>query len=267
MNEFFRSEFLIVSASSLLATAVLMVVTALIGSRIGRHSVVDVTWGGGFVLIALVSGVVGTGEGWRRLLVTVIVAVWGLRLAWHVFRRSVGGGEDPRYEELLSKATGNRTLYALRKIYLTQGAALWFVSLPIQVSAVAQSSVPVTVVVGVLLWVVGLAFEAVGDAQLKTFKADPSNKGRIMDRGLWSWTRHPNYFGDACVWWGIFLVAASAWPGVVTVLSPVAMTYFLVFATGARLLERSMERRPGYADYQRRTSYFLPRPPKSPRTS
>ncbi|WP_279395622.1 DUF1295 domain-containing protein [Rhodococcus sp. ARC_M12] len=241
-----------------------MIVTALIGARIGRHNVVDVTWGGGFVLIALISAATGTGDLWRRLLLLVLVGVWGLRLAVHVFRRSRGHGEDPRYTELLSKATGNETLYALRKIYLTQAVALWFVSLPLQVSAVAHGSVLPVVVLGVLVWILGWTFEAVGDAQLTAFKADASNKGKIMDRGLWSWTRHPNYFGDSAVWWGLFLVSASAWPGVFTLLSPIAMTYFLVFATGARLLERSMEKRPGYREYQQRTSYFLPRPPKGP---
>lgn len=262
MTSFEWSDFLVVALSSAAATAVLMIVTAVIGSRIGRHNVVDVTWGAGFVLIAAVAAAVGTGELWRRLVLAAVVALWGLRLASHMFQRSRGKGEDPRYEEMLSKASGNRTLYALRKIYLTQALALWFVSLPIQVSSVAHGSVVVVALVGIVLWAVGLTFEATGDAQLKAFKADPSNKGKIMDRGLWSWTRHPNYFGDACVWWGIYLIAASAWPGVVTVLSPVAMTYFLVFATGARLLEKSMSQRPGYEEYQQRTSYFLPRPPK-----
>lgn len=256
------SDFLTVSLASLGGTAVLMIVTALIGARIGRHNVVDVTWGGGFVLIAVISAATGTGELWRRLLLLVLVGVWGLRLAVHVFRRSRGHGEDPRYTEMLAKAPGNETLYALRKIYLTQAVALWFVSLPLQVSAVAHGSVLPVVVLGVLVWILGWTFEAVGDAQLKAFKADSSNKGRIMDRGLWAWTRHPNYFGDSAVWWGLFLVSASAWPGVFTLLSPIAMTYFLVFATGARLLERSMEKRPGYREYQQRTSYFLPRPPK-----
>ncbi len=258
------SDFLTVTLSSLGGTAVLMIVTALIGARIGRHNVVDVTWGGGFVLIALISAATGTGELWRRILLLVLVGVWGLRLAVHVFRRSRGHGEDPRYTELLAKATGNKTLYALRKIYLTQAVALWFVSLPLQVSAVAHGSVLPVVVLGVVVWILGWTFEAVGDAQLTAFKADASNKGKIMDRGLWSWTRHPNYFGDSAVWWGLFLVSASAWPGVFTLLSPMAMTYFLVFATGARLLERSMEKRPGYREYQQRTSYFLPRPPKGP---
>ena len=109
----------------------------------------------------------------------------------------------------------------------------------------------------------GYAIEAIGDAQMTSFKSDPSNKGKIMDRGLWAWTRHPNYFGDSAVWWGMWLIAASAWPGVLTVLSPVVMTYFLVFATGARLLEQSMSKRDGYPEYQQRTSYFFPLPPKT----
>jgi len=112
------------------------------------------------------------------------------------------------------------------------------------------------------VWIVGFAFEAVGDAQLRRFKADPANRGRVMDQGLWAWTRHPNYFGDAMVSWGLWLVAAGHWPGVLTVLSPVLMTVLLVRVSGAKLLEKAMGARPGYADYISRTSSFLPRPPR-----
>ena len=256
------SNFVAVTGFSLLAIALLMVATAVEGHRQGRVSVVDTTWGLGFVLVASVAAVVGDGAGWRRLALLVIVAVWGLRLAWHLHQRNSGKGEDPRYAAMLEKEQGNPTLVAIRKVYGIQGLSVWFVSLPIQVSAAAGGGAAPVAVVGVVLWLLGVSFESLGDKQLKDFKADPANKGAVMDRGLWSWTRHPNYFGDSCVWWGIWLVAASAWPGVLTVLSPVAMTYFLVFATGARLLERHMAERPGYADYQRRTSYFLPRPPR-----
>lgn len=256
------SNFLAISGFSLLAVALLMVATAIEGHRQGRVSVVDTTWGLGFVVVAAVAAVIGDGAGWRRLALLVVVAVWGLRLAWHMHQRNSGKGEDPRYAAMLEKEQGNPTLVAVRKVYGVQGLSVWFVSLPIQVSAAAGDGVVAVAVVGLLLWLVGVTFESVGDKQLKDFKADPANKGKVMDRGLWSWTRHPNYFGDSCVWWGIWLVAASAWPGVLTVLSPVAMTYFLVFATGARLLEKHMAERPGYVDYQQRTSYFLPRPPK-----
>ena len=133
-----------------------------------------------------------------------------------------------------------------------------------QVAASTDSALGWVAWLGVVVWLVGVAFEAVGDAQLAAFKRDPANRGRVMDRGLWGWTRHPNYFGDAAVWWGVWLVSAEAWPGVLTVLSPVAMTYFLVFATGARLLEKSMMKRPGYPEYAARTSMFFPLPPKRP---
>lgn len=166
MNGFDWGAFGVVTLTSLLAIAVGMAVTATIGVRIGRHNVVDVSWGAGFVLIALVSAVVGTGDLWRRLLMLALVAIWGLRLATHMAIRSRGKGEDPRYEEMLGRATGNRTLYAIRKIYLTQGISLWFVSLPIQVAAVSNGSFGLLVVLGIVLWIVGVTFETVGDRQM-----------------------------------------------------------------------------------------------------
>ncbi|HEV7194465.1 MAG TPA: DUF1295 domain-containing protein [Pedococcus sp.] len=257
------SNFLAVSGVSFLVVVGLMIVTAIEGNRQGRVSVVDTTWGLGFVAVAVVAAIVGEGPLWRRLLLLVLVAIWGLRLAWHMHRRNSGKGEDPRYAEMLSGHPGHPLLVAIRKVYAVQGLAVWFVSLPIQASASAGDGLTAVAAVGTGLWALGVVFEAVGDRQLAAFKADPNTRGTVMDRGLWAWTRHPNYFGDSCVWWGIYLVSASAWPGALTVLSPIAMTYFLVFATGARLLERHMAERPGYAEYQQRTSYFLPRRPRS----
>ena len=261
LTGFSLSNFVAVSGFSLLAVAILMAVTAMVGRRQGRVSVVDTAWGLGFIVVAVVAGSVGDGPLWRRLLVLVLVAVWGGRLARHMHTRNRGKGEDPRYEKMLADQPGDPFLVAVRRIYLVQGAAIWFVSLPLQVSAASGDGVVWVAILGAAVWLLGIVFEAVGDAQLSRFKADPGNKGKVMDRGLWAWTRHPNYFGDSAVWWGLYLVAASAWPGVLTILSPVVMTYFLVFATGARLLEKEMSTRPGYPEYQQRTSYFLPRPP------
>jgi steroid 5-alpha reductase family enzyme len=255
------TNLLAVSGLSALTVVALMGITAFAGRRAGRVSVVDTAWGVGFVLVASVAALVGDGVPWRRLLLLALVGAWGLRLAWHMHRRNAGKGEDPRYAEMLGRERGNPTVVAIRKVYAVQALALWFVSLPIQVSAAAGAGNAAVAVVGVAVWLLGVTFEAVGDAQLSAFKANPDNTGKVMDRGLWSWTRHPNYFGDASVWWGLWLVAASAWPGVLTVLSPIVMTYFLAFATGAKLLERHLAQRPGYAAYQRRTSSFLPRPP------
>lgn len=253
---------------TLLALVVLMGVTCAIGVRLRRHNVVDVTWGLGFALAALAAFAVSAGHGdvGRRVLVTVLTLIWGLRLAAYMAVRSRAKGEDPRYAAMLDKKPGNRTVNAFRSIYLTQALALWFVSLPLQVTMSSGAGLDWLSWVGVLLWLVGAFFESVGDLQLARFKADPANKGVVMNRGLWRYTRHPNYFGDACVWWGLFLVAASSWPGVLTIVSPVAMTYFLVRGTGKKVLEGHMAERPGFADYVRRTSGFLPLPPRSSRS-
>ena len=240
---------------------VLVAGTALVAHRRGRVSVMDVTWGLGFVAVAAVAAALGGGDLTRRLVVLVVVAVWGARLAWHIHRRN-RGREDPRYEKLMAEAPGSPFAYAATRVFVPQGLLIWLVGMPIQVSALAGPGVRAVLVLGVAVWLVGLLFEAVGDAQLARFKADPANRGRLMTTGLWAWTRHPNYFGDACVWWGVFVVAASAWPGVLTFASPVLMTVILVWGTGARMTERSMAGRPGWDEYAARTSGFVPIPPR-----
>ncbi|MDQ6641150.1 MAG: DUF1295 domain-containing protein [Actinomycetota bacterium] len=252
----------VVVGVSAVAVAALMAITALAAKRTGRWSVVDVTWGLGFLVVAVIALLVGDGDPLRRGLLFGLPVAWALRLASHILRRARGQGEDPRYDELKHNGRGGFA----RQVLLPQGVAIFFVSLPIQIGVGSDRSVGWLAWLGTLVWLVGLAFEAIGDAQLKAFKADASHKGKVMDRGLWAWTRHPNYFGDACVWWGIYLVAAdSGWAGVATILSPVVMTYFLVFATGARLLEKTMMQREGYPAYAERTSMFFPRPPRAAR--
>jgi steroid 5-alpha reductase family enzyme len=257
-------NFVVVSAGALAILVVGYGVTFLIGRSIGRYNVVDATWGVSFVAVAAVGAALGTGDAFRRLLLLALVAVWGLRLAWHMIGKSAGKGEDPRYEALLKGDFS--AVNVLRKIFLLQAVVTWFISLPIQLSATLGPTptalVPV-LVAGVVVWAVGVLFEGVGDLQLRRFKADPANKGVIMDRGLWAWTRHPNYFGDASVWWGLWLITITGWLSLSTVLSPVAMSYFLVYATGARLTEKIMADRPGFAEYRSRTSFFVPRPPRS----
>jgi steroid 5-alpha reductase family enzyme len=260
------------AAATLLLVWATLSATWVVGVRIGRHAVVDVVWGTGFALVALVSLLLARaqdeGDAARGALVAVLTAVWGLRLAAHIARRNRGKGEDPRYTEIQDRAPGSPAAHMYRRVYLTQTAALWFVSLPVQV-AMYQSgplwsgvSLAVTTL-GVLVWAVGLFFEAVGDWQLSRFTADPANRGEVNDRGLWRYTRHPNYFGDACVWWGLFLLAASHWSGLVFVLSPVLMTWTLAKGTGAPMTEKRMSSsRRGYAEYVQRTSGFLPGPPR-----
>jgi len=253
---------------TVLAVVLVLGVTFLVAVRLGRHSVVDVAWGLGFVAVAGTSYLAsaGSGDDARRALVLVLTAVWGLRLAAHIAWRSRRQGEDPRYAALLARSAGNRTWYAVRSIYLTQAAAMWFVSLPVQVAAFQTQGLGPVAWAGIVVWATGMFFETVGDHQLQRFRSDPGSRGKVLDTGLWRYTRHPNYFGDACVWWGLWLVAADAWPGALTVLSPVLMTWLLARGTGKPLLEKDIaHRRPGYADYVRRTSGFVPLPPRTGR--
>lgn len=248
-----------------LAVAVALGITFAVALRVGRQAVIDVTWGLGFVAIALTAFVVtgGQGDALRRWLALALTAAWGLRLAAHIYSRSRGKGEDPRYAAMLARTDGNAGAYALLHIYLPQGLIMWFVSLPVQAAMVVRGGLPWVLWFGVVVWAVGFFFESVGDLQLTRFRGNPANRGKVLDTGLWRYTRHPNYFGDACVWWGIALVAFSAWPGILTLASPVLMTWFLARGTGKPLLEKGMaDRRPGYADYVRRTSGFVPLPPR-----
>jgi steroid 5-alpha reductase family enzyme len=237
--------------------ALAMLVTALIARRIGRVNLVDVTWGLALAAIALSSALLGVGP--HRWLILALVAAWALRLSLYMHRRSRGQGEDPRYVAMLADG-GFRA--AIRKVFLLPGVAIVYVALPVLVAALVDQPIAWLAWIGVGLWLLGVTFETVGDAQLAAYKRDPQ-RGPVMDRGLWSWTRHPNYFGDACVWWAIWLVAVDATPwALLTIPAPATMTWFLVSATGARPLERTMMQRPGYAGYAARTSMFVPLPPR-----
>jgi steroid 5-alpha reductase family enzyme len=243
-----------------IAALAVMLVAFAIGVRRGRHDGVDVAWGAGFAVVALTGLILSPRHG-SAWLVTVLVVVWGVRLSLHIAGRMAGKPEDPRYVELLGKARGGRDRYALRAVYLTQGVSLWFVALPV---LAAQRFAPLTpwALIGVALWLLGFVLESVGDWQLGRFRADRASKGKVLDTGLWRYTRHPNYFGDACVWWGIFALAVQSRAGWLTVLSPLVMTWLLARGTGKPLLEKHMGGRPGYAEYVARTSGFVPRPPR-----
>jgi steroid 5-alpha reductase family enzyme len=248
---------------------VVAAVTFAIALRVHRHNVIDTAWGLGFLVALLCADAVSVGSAHhggndRRALITVLTAVWALRLAAYMAVRGRGHGEDPRYVAMLADAPGNRNLYAIRKVYLIQGLAIWFVSLPLQVTAVGGGSIGVIGWIGAAVWLIGFVFEAGGDWQLNAFRKNPANKGTVLDSGLWRYTRHPNYFGDACQWWGFGLIAFAHWPGILTIASPALMTWFLARKTGKPLLESRMATtRPGYARYIERTSGFFPLPPRT----
>lgn len=252
----------LLTAAAALWIVVLQGITFAVGHRIGRYNVVDVSWGLGLAGIAVIALMLGGGDPVRRVVLALVVGVWGLRLSSHMAAKTRGRGEDPRYREYLGPQPGLLTVAG--KVFGLQGLSQLWVGLPLIVAATEGGPSGWTWAVfalGLAGALAGMLFEAVGDAQLRSYRRDPA-RGPVLDTGLWAWTRHPNYFGDACVWWGVWLMAATGGYAALTVLSPIAMTYFLVYATGARRLERMMAERPGYREYQRRTSYFVPRPPR-----
>lgn len=254
-----------VVASSAAAVLVLMLVTWAVGTARHDVSIVDIVWGLGFAVVATVAFVVGDGSGARRGLLLAMVGLWGLRLAGYLAWRNLGHGEDRRYQKMRRHHGEHFWLVSLGTVFLLQGALMLVVSLPVQLAAGAAEPAGLgpLAALGVAVWLVGLVFEVGGDLQLARFKADPANEGEVMDRGLWAWTRHPNYFGDFCVWWGVFLVAAETGAGRWGVIGPIVMTVFLLRVSGVALLERDIgTRRPGYAAYAARTSAFVPRPPR-----
>jgi steroid 5-alpha reductase family enzyme len=228
-------------------------------------SVVDVLWGLGFVFVALVAYAACDTPTPRARLVLSLTALWGVRLALYLSWRNAGQGEDFRYGAMRRRHGARFALVSLYSVFALQAALCFVISLPVQAAIV--SPVPATLgsldALGSVLFGVGFFFESVGDLQLARFKADPLNRGRVMDRGLWALTRHPNYFGDTLVWWGLFSLALSTPLGLFTLPAPLLMNFLLLRVSGVPLLERSLvKRRPEYKQYMERTSAFFPRLPR-----
>jgi steroid 5-alpha reductase family enzyme len=261
-------EFGVVGACAV-AVLVLVVSVWVLSVRLRDASIVDIIWGFGFVVIAWVARATANGVPARQWLLVACTTIWGLRLSAYLFWRNHGKGEDFRYRAMRKKHGEKFAMISLRTVFLTQGFLMLIVSLPVQLGQMPgrPTSLGPLAWVGVALWAVGLAFETIGDAQLARFKAHPDSAGKVMDRGLWSWTRHPNYFGDFCVWWGLFLIAAETRLGLASFVGPLAMSVLLIRVSGVPMLEKTIgRRRPGYAEYVDRTSAFFPRPPRAPRS-
>jgi steroid 5-alpha reductase family enzyme len=253
-----------------IAVALLMLTVWAISVRIKDASIVDVVWGLGFVLIVWVARLAAGGP-WntRHTLVLISTSIWGLRLGAYLGWRNLGKGEDFRYKAMRKKHGDRFWIISLRTVFLTQGVLMWVVSTPTQIAQMnfardaKHKGLDAFLIVGFVVWLVGVLFETIGDLQLAKFKANPDNKGKVMDRGLWAWTRHPNYFGDCCAWWGIWLMAVSAPLAIIGIVGPIIMSVLLIKVSGVPMLEHSIaKRRPGYTEYIKRTSSFLPRPPK-----
>ena len=259
---------------ALLFNAILLIAVVillwLLSVRIGDVSFIDAFWGAGVAMLAIASFAQVDAPGPLAWLLLAMTTAWGFRLGIHLFRRWRREGEDQRYERILrrDREKGRFALAALVKIWLGQAVLLFLVSSPAQVGILAAGdamAIPPLAWAGLALYGVGIFFEWVGDWQLARFKADPENEGEILDTGLWRYTRHPNYFGDACTWWGIWLVtAAIGWEwALYTVAGPIFLTFTLTRWSGAALLEKGMRKKRGdkYAEYVARTSSFIPWPP------
>jgi len=229
-------------------------------------SLVDPFWGFGFVVVAWLAWLLNSPTTSRATLLVGLTTIWGLRLSLFLLGRNWNHGEDRRYAAMRAHHGRSFWWVSLFSVFLLQAAILWFVSLPTQVALAKDEPVSLGWLdaLGSGVWAVGLFFEAVGDWQLARFRSDPRNAGRVLDRGLWRFTRHPNYFGDFCVWWGLYLIAAAGGVGW-TIASPLLMSVLLLRVSGVTLLERTItERRPDYAAYQARTSAFFPWRPSRP---
>ena len=258
-----------VLASTALAIVILMVVAWLISLPAGNASIVHGFWGLGFVLIGWVAWAVGDGDTNRSDLLVAMVSIWGVRHSVHAWYRNLGQGEDHHHRSMRQRTGANFAIFSLFTVFLSRGAVVWVVSLPIQLAVTPlEPRVSALAIVGVAIWGVGFFFATVGDAQLARFRADPTNDGKVLDWGLWRYTRHPNYFGDFCVWWGIWLVAAETPDARIGVVGPLLMSVLLLRNSGIRILKPQLhqptlhQHRVDYDDYVARTSPFIPRTPR-----
>ena len=242
----------------------LFIAAFMVGTLKHKHDVIDIVWGMGFIgsaMLSLMLGAHGNSVSW---VMTALVTVWGVRLSTHLIRRNSGKPEDFRYADMRKKF--NPATFHIRMfitVYLLQFGLNYLIGLPIIVANLEGNAVwNLFSFAGILVWVVGFAFEAIGDRQLRDFRNNPANKGHLIEIGLWRYSRHPNYFGEAVQWWGIWLMAASNSQNLVLIVSPITITFLLLFVSGVPLLEQKYAGRPDWEVYKAKTSMFFPLPPK-----
>jgi steroid 5-alpha reductase family enzyme len=232
----------------------------LIGQYKKNNAVVDIAWGLGFVLVAWFTFILSSMT-IINYVITIIVSLWGLRLGYYLFKRNWNKAEDYRYVEMRKSWLKYPLLQAYLKVYMLQMLLMYIISLSIIFINNSNSNLGLLAYLGIFVWIIGYFFEVVGDYQLKKFVSNPLNKGHIMKTGLWKYTRHPNYFGEAVMWWGIYLLALNA-GGYLTIISPLLINFLLVFVSGVPLLEKKYKDNIEFQEYAKVTSIFIPMPPK-----
>jgi len=257
-------SFLTVYFIGLMLILALMTLLWLLSLSLKNSSIVDIFWGTGFVIASWLYFIL-TPDGFllRKLLIAGLVTVWGLRLSIHILLRNWGKPEDFRYQKWRREAGSKWWWQSFFRVFLLQGMLLWIISAPLLAAQFYPLPNRLTALdfLSAIVWLVGFYFEAVGDFQLARFRSRPENKGKVMNRGVWRFTRHPNYFGDSAQWWGYYLIAAAA-GGWWTIFGPILMTLFLLRVSGVVLLEKTLQTRPGYKEYIENTSAFIPWFPK-----
>ena len=236
-----------------------------VATYIKNTGIIDIGWGMGFFVLALYQQISQQNTvGW---IFVIMVGFWGLRLAYHIGKRNLGHPEDFRYQNFRNEWGKSFFIRAYFQLYLFQGLLMAIVSLPyLEAIKEDQVYIPWLFGLGVAVFLIGYAFEVIGDAQLKAHISDPTKKGTLIQTGLWKYTRHPNYFGDAMLWWGIFLVSVAVGAPWWTVVGPLLMTYLLRFLSGVPMMEKRMEKYAGFEQYKQSTSIFIPLPKKGKQT-
>lgn len=254
----------IIALKSLLILIAYFFIVFILGQIKKDNSIVDTAWGGGFILLALSSAFMSKHFGLRGGFTTLLVLIWGFRLSLHIYKRNRSKAEDYRYQEMRDKwGSSHPVLKAFVYVYLLQCILLYVIGLPIlHANSVSNQSIGLSAILGLLLWGTGFFFEAFGDYQLAVFKRDPQNKGKIMTQGLWAYTRHPNYFGEACMWFGIFFISADQLGSVWLIISPLLITHLVVNVSGVKLLEKKYIGNVTFEAYKKRTNAFIPGPKK-----
>ncbi|APV44792.1 Steroid 5-alpha reductase family enzyme [Dehalogenimonas formicexedens] len=256
------SEVIILSGAIIL---IYMSALFFVALRLKDNSIADIAWGPGFILVAVTTFLMTNDFALRQILVLSLVMIWGFRLAKRIYRRNRGKGEDPRYQKWREEWGSSFLIRSYLQIFILQGFFMWLISMPVVYIMVASTgSLGWLDFVGTAIWGTGFFFEATADKQLDCFLSDKSNRGKILDRGLWRYSRHPNYFGEVIQWWGIFIVALNLSGAWWTVIGPLTITGLILFVSGIPLLEKSMKQNPGFQDYAKRTSVFIPMLPKKP---
>lgn len=227
-----------------------------------RNDIADVLWGTGFMLTAATALVLSEHITARAVVASVLVTLWAARLAMHIYMRNRGRPEDPRYRKWREDWGRHAVIRAYIQIFLLQGLLMVIISLPVTTIIISGgTAIGIFDILGACIWLAGFIFEAVGDYQLVQYKKDPASKGKIMTRGLWSYTRHPNYFGEVTLWWGMYVIALSVPNGWMTIPGPLTITFLILKVSGIPLLEEKYKDNPEFQDYKRRTSAFFPLPP------